>query len=396
MSLTDKLNGLKQAVEEKIENPQGDWVAGVKWKGDEGSVTTKPVVGNTPPEWEQVLKVWELDPDKFAVVEPVLFNAWDAPSKDGGTIRMRQWKGRVVRKDRASVDVSQLIDEIKNHKPKKQTTFDGDGTLVVALSDWQIAKPDGDGTMGTVGRILNSTDNVVRRVQELRRLKRPINELIVLWCGDAIEGTIGHYATQTFGAELDRRDQVKVARRLLRDALITWSPHFAKIKVLAVGGNHGENRNSGGKAWTTLADNDDVAIVEQVAEIFAANKKTYGHIKFIIPDDSLTVTTKVNGWVLGMTHGHLAKSAGSAEQKARRWFESMAAQRQPIGASDIIVTGHFHHLRIADWGRATWIQAPSMEGGSDWFKMSKGEQAATGTLTFAIYPHVKLADIQVV
>ena len=396
MTLINRLNELKRAVEEKVENPQGDWTAGIQWKGEEGSVTTKPVVGNTPPEWEEVLKVWELDPEKFAVVEPVLFNAWDAPSKDGGTIRMRQWKGRVVRKDRTSVDLSELISEIKRHKPKAQTTYEGEGTMVVALSDWQIAKPDGDGTRGTVQRILNSTDNVVTRVKELRKLKRPIDELIVLWCGDAIEGTVGHYATQAFGAELDRRDQVKVARRLLRDALVTWSPHFKKVKVLAVGGNHGENRNGGGKAWTTLGDNDDVAIVEQVAEIFAANKETYGHIKFIIPDDSLTVTTKVNGWVLGMTHGHLAKSAGSAEQKARRWFESMAAQRQPIGASDIIVTGHFHHLRIADWGKATWIQAPSMEGGSDWFRLSKGEQSATGTLTFAIYPHVKLADLQVV
>ena len=395
MSLTDKLGNLKQAIEMKSDNPQGDWTAGVKWQGDEGSVTTKPVVGNAPPQWAEVLKVWELDPDEFTVVEPVLFNAWDSMSKDG-PVRMRQWKGRVVRKNKSQADLTELIREIKSHKPSKQPVTLGEGTMVVALSDWQIAKPDGDGTIGTVGRILASTDNVVRRVKELRKIGRPIDELVVLWCGDAIEGTIGHYATQPFGAELDRRDQIKVARRLFRDALIRWAPHFKKVRVLAVGGNHGENRNGGGKAWTTLNDNDDVAIVEQVAEILAANTDAYGHVKFVIPEDSLTVTTKVNGWVLGLTHGHLAKTAGTAEQKAKRWFESMAAQRQPIGSSDVIVTGHFHHLRIADWGKATWIQAPSMEGGSDWFKMSKGEESATGTLTFAIYPSQKIADLQIV
>ena len=396
MSIGEHLSNLKRSIENEVENPQTDWTAGIQWKGEEGSVTTKPVVGNAPPEWENVLRVWDLDPDKFMVVEPVLFNAWDGLGKDGTTVRLRQWKGRVVRRDRSNIDVSELITEIKKHKPRKPRQVLGEGALIVALSDWQIAKPDGDGTAGTVKRILSSIDAVSERVAELRKLKRPIDEIVVLWCGDAIEGVIGHYATQAFGAELDRRDQIKVARRLFRDALIKWSKDVNSIRVLAVGGNHGENRNGGGKSWTTLGDNDDVAIVEQVAEVLAANPEAYGHVKFIIPDDSLTVTTKVAKWVLGLTHGHLAKSSGTAEQKARRWFESMAAQRQPIGASDVIVTGHFHHFRIADWGKATWIQAPSMEGGSEWYRLSKGEQAPTGILTFAMYPNQKVADLQIV
>jgi predicted phosphodiesterase len=396
VSLSDKLADLRRPIESEVDNPQTDWTAGVQWKGDEGSVTTKPMVGNAPPEWHDILRVWDLDPDKFMVVEPVLFNAWDGLGKDGTTVRLRQWKGRVVRRDRSSADVSELISEIKKHKPRKPREISGQGAFVVALSDWQIAKPDGDGTAGIVSRILNSIDAVSERLAELRKLKRPIDEIVVLWCGDAIEGTVGHYATQTFGAELDRRDQIKVARRLLRDALIRWSKDVAAMRVLAVGGNHGEHRNSGGKSWTTLNDNDDVMIVEQVAEVFAANPEAYGHVKFVIPDDSLTVTAKVAKWTLGLTHGHLAKSSGGAEQKARRWFETMAAQRQPIGASDIIVTGHFHHFRLADWGKATWIQAPSMEGGSEWFRLSKGEQAPTGVLTFAVYPERKVADLQIV
>jgi hypothetical protein len=37
-----------------------------------------------------------------------------------------------------------------------------------------------------------------------------------------------------------------------------------------------------------------------------------------------------------------------------------------------------------------------MEGGSEWFRLSKGEQAPTGVLTFAVYPERKVADLQIV
>jgi len=369
-----------------------EWKAGVVWNGSDGTITTNAMPAEEAPNWDTVLQLWGLDPTKFSVIEPVLFNAWGNP--DNGL--NRQWKGKVIQKVTApEFDIEELEKEIKRYKPNTKPVSLGEGAFCVVLADWQIAKPDGDGLKGTVARILKGIDDVEMRIKELRKLGRPIGELVVLWTGDSIEGCVGHYAQQTFGIELDRRDQVKVARRLLRDALIRWSKLFPSVRVIAVAGNHGENRNSSGKSYTSLNDNDDLAIVEQVAEIFEANKESFGHIKFAIPKDKLSLTVEVAGWILGITHGHVAKASGSVEQKIRRWLERQALGKNSVGSSDVLITGHYHHFRSADWGGCLWLQAPAMDGGSDWWQQMTGERSESGILTFCMYPEKKVTDIQV-
>jgi len=216
----------------------------------------------------------------------------------------------------------------------------------------------------------------------------------VLWTGDSIEGCLGHYPSQTFAVELDRRDQVKVTRRLLSESLQIWAPHFEEITVAAVAGNHGENRN-GAKAFTGVQDNDDLAIVEQVAEILDANREAFQHIRFAIARDALTLTIPAAGWIIGITHGHVARASVTAEAKLRRWWEGQAAGRQPIGDADVLVTGHYHHLRVADWGGCVWLQAPAMEGGSEWWRVSTGEMSQAGMLTFLTTQEHRMTDLVV-
>jgi predicted phosphodiesterase len=210
--------------------------------------------------------------------------------------------------------------------------------------------------------------------------------------GDLVEGCDGHYDIQTFTVEVDRRDQVKIARRLLRDALIRWSKLVPEITVAAIGGNHGENRKNG-KSFTTLADNDDVALVESVAEIFGANPEAYGHVKFAIPTDELSLTLEVKGKIVGITHGHLARGGTGPEAKLRRWIADQTLGRQAIGDCDILVSGHYHSLKMADWGGVKWIQAPALDGGSIWWRQSTGEIADVGVLTFLV-SNAGVTDLQ--
>jgi predicted phosphodiesterase len=382
------------ASEPKLKKIGAEWQAGVVWNGDEGTITTTALPLEEAPNWDSILRIWGLDPTKFRVVEPVLFNVWGNPD----ALLNRQWKGKVVQiaDDTRKEDLGELEKEIKKHKPNLKTSFVGQGAMVVVLSDWQIGKADGDGLKGTIERILNGIDKVEVRIKELEKLKRPIGKLMVLWTGDSIEGCVGHYAQQTFSVELDRRDQVKVARRLLRDALMRWSKYFTEVQVLAVGGNHGENRNGSGKSYTSLNDNDDVAIVEQVAEILETNQEAYGHIQFAIPKDRLSITAEAAGWVLGITHGHTARRGGTGtEQKLRRWLEGQSLGRRNVGGADVLVSGHYHHFRVADWGGCVWLQAPAMDGGSDWWQEMSGEKSESGILTFCMYPEVRVTDIAI-
>ena len=387
MNLDDALTNLLKTTENNTTQPMesrkrsAEWTPGVSWDGNEGVVTTEAMEGDSHPDWSGVLRIWGLDPDNFAVVEPVLFNVWG--NADGAL--NRQWKGKVVRKGaKERADVDHLIQEIRKHKPKeRKPLIEGAASLVVVAADWQVGKKDGDGLKGLVGRWLQAIDDVEARYKELKKMGRPIESITVLCLGDLVEGCDGHYDIQTFTVEVDRRDQVKIARRLLRDALIRWSKFAPEITVAAIGGNHGENRKNG-KAFTTLNDNDDVALVESVAEIFQANPEAYGHIKFAIPTDSLSLTVEVGTKIIGITHGHLARAGAGVEAKLRRWIADQTLGRNKIGDCDILVTGHYHSLKMADWGGVKWLQAPALDGGSVWWSQSTGETADVGVLTFVV------------
>lgn len=398
MSFEERVKALVgQAEKEEHEPPKRDrkaqWVPGIEWKGDEGEVTTLPMEGEIAPDWTGVLRMWGLDPNYFAVVEPVLFNVWGDPL---GVLN-RQWKGKVVRIQDSKKDynLDKLKEEIKNHKRKKVEIIYGEGVFNVVLADWQLGKPEGGGTEATAQRVLNAIEAVLRRVAELKRLKRPLGTLQIIWTGDSVEGCLGHYEMQTFGVDLDRRGQVNAVRTLLLEAIRVWSPHFDKVRLIAVGGNHGENRSSNGKAFTTLADNDDLAVIDQVKDVLAFNQEAYGHIEVIMAPDHLSLTVETAGWILGLTHGHTARSGSTAELKLKTWLSKMSLGRQPIGECDILVTGHYHHLRQADWGSVHWLQAPALDGGSEWFRLTTGEHSEPGVLTFATYPEKKVADLQI-
>jgi len=386
MGLREEFTRVVQSAEEPKARKR-KWTPGVEWLGSEGTVTTDAITGE--PEWADVLRKWDLDPNEFQIVEPVLFNSWGG--EDG--INNRQFKAKVIRRTHASVDLEPLITNAMKHKPKKRT-FTGSTVLNVVLADWQIGKADHGGVEATIERIIEARDAVIQRAKDLRKIGRDISSLNVLWTGDSIEGCLGHYPSQTFAVELDRRDQVKVTRRLLTDSLQAWSKHFDEITVGAVAGNHGENRN-GGKGFTGVQDNDDLAIVEQVAEILAANPEAFGHVKFAVARDALTLTIPAAGWIIGITHGHVASRGSNAEAKLQRWWEGQAAGRQPIGDSDILISGHYHHLRVSDWGGCVWLQAPAMEGGSEWWRQATGQMSQIGTLTFLSTDEQRVTDLAV-
>ena len=391
MSIGDKLSNLTRSVETGMLPPakgqqrEGQWRAGIEWSGSDGFVTTPIMPAENKPDWSEVLRVFELDPAQFDIVEPVLFNAWNAMGPEGSVQLMRQWKAKVVRKHPDAPDLSDLIDEIKRHKPNRKKAIErGNASLCVVITDWQIGKPDGDGLEGTVRRILSKIDSVGARYRELVKIGYKVDEIIVIGLGDLVEGVEGNYAMQTFAVEADRREQVKIARRLVRDAIMEWSRLVSSVRVVAVAGNHGEHRRAG-KAFTTLADSDDLAIFEQIAEVLASNPEAYGHVRFAIPEGDLAVTLDVHGQILGVTHGHSAKmGAGTSESKLRRWLEKQALGRQPVGDCDILVTGHYHCFRMADWGGITWVQAPALDGGSEWWTAQTGDRSKSGMLTFVM------------
>jgi predicted phosphodiesterase len=320
-----------------------------------------------------LLEGWRMDPEAWAIVEgSLLVNRWQTSAGDW----CFQYKARLERRVGSRVDVDELLRGISRHKPP--APHRGTGTLIIAPSDWQVGKADGDGTEGTVRRIVDSTARLVQHVRQVRP-----GAIVLVGLGDLLEGCDNHYASQTFTVQLDRRQQMRVVRRLFRDMVIKLSKAGVPMVVSGVAGNHGENRKDG-KAFTGPGDNDDVAVVEQVGEVLAANPEAFGHVRFHVPDDRLAVLLEVEGWRIGFHHGHIAGRGSTPQQKQQNWWKDHAFMLSPVGEADLLVTGHYHHLSVVDHGPRVHFQAPAMDGGSRWWEDRGGGVSATGTLTFMV------------
>ncbi len=199
------------------------------------------------------------------------------------------------------------------------------------------------------------------------------------------DGYAVHNSQQTFVVDLDRRGQCKVVRRLLCEAVRRFSPLCERLVVTGVGGNHGENRKDG-KSYTTFADNDDVAVLESIQEIFD-ERPGFEHVEFMIPDDELSVCVDLGGVLVAVAHGHMASRGGTlAQAKQQEWWKNQFWSDTPAAKAQILLTHHYHHLTVSVWGQRTHMQSPAYDGGSKWWGDMTGQNSPDGMLTFVVDP----------
>lgn len=392
MSLLDDIDGATdhQYRRPPAEYPAG-WEPGITYDASkrEGTVTSRPT--GEPPDWNALLaeylppgwdsSLYEIDPDS------VRFTAWDGWGRDrqGDDATSRKqysFRARVIPKSTVTLSVdSELLNWIRKAKPRRPS-HNGDTALVVGWADWQVGKP---GTQQTVELLVDMIGKVEDRWRQLRKTGVNLSSLYVFGLGDLGEACSGHYPMQTYQAELNERDQRKLIRRAAVRALKDWAKLAPRIVVAPVGGNHGEVR-ANGKAFTDFADNRDVGVFEDVAEILAENDEAFGHITFAIPQADLTQTLDVHGTVVGIAHGHQFPRGRHASQAALDWWKGQMEGRQPIGDADILLSAHRHHLVVQRQGHRTFIQAPALDAGSEWFTNLTGLESPPGTLTFTVDP----------
>lgn len=395
MSLSDRLAALGNPANTETYNPkhalrtykhpQG-WEPGVVWNGSQGTAVSRPLPADQPVDHAELLTEWGFDPKTHMILEGSLeYRQWDANVGEGEIKTLRYYKAKIVRGAQIpQADLDALFKEIRTHKPSAHVWGDGyDDAFCVFLADWQIGKGENGGTPATVERLLAACDAVEARIKELRRLGRSLGSLYVFGLGDLLEGCSGWYDMQEWQVDLNRRDQYQTVVRLLVQMLRRWSRLFSRVVVSGVGGNHGENRKEG-KAFTDFADNDDVSVFETAALILNENPVAYGHVSFVIPQDRLSVVLDVMGTNIGIVHGHQFRSGPNATAKAEKWWKDHTFGLQPVADAHILVSGHFHHFAAMEFGHRVWMQAPAMDGGSQWFQEISGQSAPAGMLTFRV------------
>jgi predicted phosphodiesterase len=379
-------NGASIEVRRKRESHPAGWTPGLDT--ERGVLITQPLA-QAPSDWDAILR--ELLPEGFDSTQyqidgdNVEVRAWDGNIGGGEIKRFYYFKAR-IRKRVADIDRTNIDDILTAaKKARPRSVPDLDRTYFIQITDLQAGQADGDGVEGMVARALQIPQLVREDLAALNKSGRPASSIFVPMTGDLVEGISGWYEMQTFSVTLDRREQTKLVRRLLTEILIDIASLGLPVHVAVVPGNHGENRQNG-KAFTTLGDNDDVAVIEQIAEAFQLSNK-FDHVTFTFPaKNRLSVTVEVQGWIVALSHGHLSRSGSSVSDKIKNWFKNMAAIKDPVGDADILFVGHYHHLIMMQLiGDLLLIMGGALCDASDWFSQSLGLVSdpciAKGTIT---------------
>jgi len=329
-----------------------------------------------------LLTGWGFDPADFEVEEPVRVSTWDAYAKDdnGKIVTKQLWshRARIRRKSKDRADVLELIAEIR--KPRAVSRIEGKGTYVLTLSDLQIGKGEGGGSAATVARVSSVIEQSVAQVKALRKRGKGPAQIAIISGGDLIENACGWYPDQLYTIDLNRRDQVKVARRLLASAIEAHSGLSEMVTVGTCDSNHGENRQ-GGKRVTDVTDSADLEIVESLAEVFASRPE----VRFVIPRNGSVLMLDL-GVPVAVAHGHRAPNGDSAMVKQRNWWKGQALGNLDAGAARLLVTAHFHSAGLSVTYGRTWMQLPALDGGSEWLKAKTGEHSPPGAVVFTVDP----------
>lgn len=384
LSLADDLGDLAspgdtpdQTTRPRASHPSG-WEPGVTWDGTAGTLTTPPLT-EQPKSWDDIIRVWGMNPDEVEIVEPVQFRAWDAQTPEG--LKRMFYYRAAMRRRREGVNVDELVDIVSKWKPRKKADeLDGDGlAFVVAYADMQFGKPDGDGSEGTIRRVLEKTEAAMWRLKELRRAGRKIDTIYLPFLGDCIEGTQSQGGRLIARLDLTLTEQVRVYRRVMLKVVQEFAPLADRVILPIIPGNHDEATRTGDQMSTRYDDSWAIEGASAVADSLALAPDGYGHVSFVFPKkDELTLTLDMAGTVVGLAHGHQTKG------KTHTWWANQAHGMQPIGDATLLLTGHYHHLKVDRSGVKTWIQTPALDGGSTWWKHRQGQDAAAGLVTLAV------------
>ena len=382
MSLKDELSKLgddEQRKRKSKEMPKG-WEPSVEYDSAGGTLTSTPKPVSDEPDHAELLAEFELDPAKWRIT----------------TLRRSKWQtfnGDWLQAFRAtfvpstpsgsSVPIDDLLELVAKWKPQngKNKPVEpklGDLAFLVVLADTQVGKIDGGGTDEIIQNVMHKTDLAVDRLKELRKAGRQISTVYLPQLGDCIEGMNSQGGKHIWRTDLDLTSQIRIYRRLLAHMVRQFAPHADRVIVPAIPGNHDEAVRVGNSMATTYTDSFALDAASAVADALA-DHPDFKHVSFVFPKyDTLTVTLDINGTVVGFAHGHQCRG------KAVDWWKNMAHGQQDIGEASLLITGHYHHLKVEQTGAKTWMQAPALDGGSTWFENASGQAAPAGMLTLVV------------
>lgn len=257
-----------------------------------------------------------------------------------------------------------------------------DGTLVVALADFQTGKTDVHG--GTVNLYKRVRSVYAQMEAELPRYRT----IIAADLGDIIENFM-NVGSQRQSNDLNLTDQLEAAISLIWEGLRVLHSKCDNLIYVAVPSNHCEVRTGVGnknRASSVLSDDYGIHVQRQIRRMAEMRPDVYGNMSFVCPSDydaACTVKPSADDKsVLFFEHGHVG--GGASQAKMRQHVKNMQAGRIAYAhLANIFVHGHYHTPEMYLVGDKTWVVGvSSIDSGSSWFTNATGESAPSAVTSF--------------
>jgi hypothetical protein len=366
----------------KVTAPEA-WSPSITFDGNGGEAVLPPVADNdTPTDVEGFLREAGINPDEIEIVGEPRVSRWQvARPFPLDPMWMTSVRIRWVKRN-AQINLPLLYSLAKKTKPVAVKSVESGKALVILWSDLQVGKVDHRGGVDAlIHRVAQTQVELIKKVKAVKPER-------IIFCdvGDTIEN-FGNAADlhQLQSNDLSIMQQVDLATSLAWSCLKELAK-FAPITYLSVGSNHCQwrvNKQRVGKAT------DDWGI--HIGRTLARLSKEVGlDITFYEPsthDESLALDVFNDGFhVLGMVHGHQANRPDAIPD----WWRKQAFGKQPVQAATVLVSGHFHHLRVLELGSTQrgssryWVQASTLDNGSNWWRTSQGEDSQPGLVCFEL------------
>lgn len=345
---------------------------------DGGYAISSPRPEGNLPNAEEILKEHNLKPEDW-VVTSYRHGRWQKYDGDWlESSRINMIPAIKAGEHMDADDLQKMKDGLDAWRPTSGTiTQTGSGAYMVVPADQQIGKKQGaGGTEMSVARIQLGTQRAVDRLTRLRAAGLSFGTGVLALPGDHVEGNTsqGGKLQGLAASDLGQTEQTRVARRLLLSQVKALAPYFEHFVIPVVNGNHDDATRN---VAADPADGWNVEIASAVQDIIAENPSLQ-HVEFRYPASGhQTLAVKIDDTMLGLFHGHQFST------DVRKYLSGQAVGRTSIGDCDIWVSGHYHHFKTADIGERLWVQAPTTDPGSDWFRDRTGDSSRPGILTMA-------------
>ncbi|MFJ4988746.1 hypothetical protein ACIP9H_33720 [Streptomyces sp. NPDC088732] len=397
--LLEPTGGL-QAQPHQVQRPQAStprgWETGVRYEPSGTMVVTTPATEQPPnseADWRERVEALGLAiPDGFRVRlvearhDPA---AWHRDAQGDDAVTRAVWRCRYVIEPATPAwmsadDVDALVRDAMRRRRKPRTAVDtAERALVVVYADAQAGKVGRDGgTPELVARVAERFDRLDDHIRDLKAVGRGPSAAYWMDAGDCVEN-YENTAQQAYTNDLTMTEMIRVHRRITFEGLDRLAGRFDRVVAATCGSNHGRVRR-GREAVGPPSDDWGLEVMSQVADAYARNADAYGHVSFVVPETwRETVSLDVAGTIVGLAHGHQY----ARPDKAGDWWRGQTFGRQPVADAAVLVTGHFHHFRAQQMGHGRlWIQAPTLDNGSDWYTVRSGEVSTSGLLVLSVGP----------